>query len=138
MLSPTITYARTRPSRAHEQKLHADFNLVVTEIDCQTAKFNSPPNFLAIRYFTHIHCTCTWKFSHMEKIFTFFAHCFRERNVNFCNDYIESMTIFTAWAKIIYSAKYFFNARVSGLEKKNIPAKFSWLCYAYTLPLQTL
>ena len=28
----------------------ADFNLAVVIIDCQTIKFNSPPNFLAIRY----------------------------------------------------------------------------------------
>ena len=27
-----------------------DFNLVVAKTDCQTIKFNSPPNFPAIRY----------------------------------------------------------------------------------------
>ena len=28
----------------------ADFNLAVAQADCQTDKFNSPPNFLAIQY----------------------------------------------------------------------------------------
>ena len=33
-----------------EKEILADFNLAVVELDRQTAKFNSPPNFLAIRY----------------------------------------------------------------------------------------
>ena len=31
-------------------KILADFNLAVAKADCQTAKFNSPQNFLAIHY----------------------------------------------------------------------------------------
>ena len=27
------------------------------------------------------------------------------------------MAIFTAWGKVIYSAKYFYNARITGLVK---------------------
>ena len=30
-----------------DEILLADFNLVVAQADCQTTKFNSPPNFLA-------------------------------------------------------------------------------------------
>ena len=32
----------------------ADFNLAVVQADHQTAKFNSPPNFLAIQYALNI------------------------------------------------------------------------------------
>ena len=32
------------------KKLQRIFNLAVVEVDRQTAKFNSPPNFPAIRY----------------------------------------------------------------------------------------
>ena len=35
-----------------EQEILADFNLAVAKVEHQTAKFNSPPNFLAIRYAT--------------------------------------------------------------------------------------
>ena len=31
-------------------KILVDFNLAVAKADCQTAKFNSPPNFPGIRY----------------------------------------------------------------------------------------
>ena len=36
-------------------KILADFNLAVVEVDLQTAKFNSPPNFPAIRNTEAIH-----------------------------------------------------------------------------------
>ena len=35
-------------------ELLVDFNLVVAKVDCQIAKFNSPPNFLAIQQFHHL------------------------------------------------------------------------------------
>ena len=34
----------------HEYEILVYFNLAVTQADHQTAKFNSPPNFLAIQY----------------------------------------------------------------------------------------
>ena len=35
-------------------RISADLNLAVVIIDCQTTKFNSPPNFPAIRYFVSV------------------------------------------------------------------------------------
>ena len=41
----------------------ADFNLAVVIIDRQTTKFNSPPNFPAIRY---MHVIISWYYYGME------------------------------------------------------------------------
>ena len=39
-----------------------NFNLAVVEVDCQTTKFNSPPNFLAIRYISNYWWVINLKF----------------------------------------------------------------------------
>ena len=38
----------------YKYEILVDLNLVVIKIDCQTAKFNYLPNFLAIQYI-HVH-----------------------------------------------------------------------------------
>ena len=55
MVGPQIAIAKILAelnlTYIYKYEILADFNLAVAKRDCQTTKFNSLPNFLAIRYY---------------------------------------------------------------------------------------